>query len=270
MKSYDKCKICGNKNVSVFNKKILNKYQISYYQCSSCGFIQTEKPYWLNEAYSDAITSTDIGLINRNINYSNALEQVIYKNFNYKKRFLDYGGGYGMFTRIMRDKGFDFYHLDKYCQNLFAKHFTCDDIKPHKRKFELITAFEVMEHIYDPISLLDEIFSMTNTFIFSTVTIPETNNIKNWWYLGTEHGQHLSFYSLKSLETLAKKYKKNYFNSGELHTLTTKKYNIFDTTSTTKNSWVDKINIIKKINKLTSRTEQDYKNIKNIQIKLSL
>ncbi len=40
--------------------------------------------------------------------------------------FLDYAGGYGVFTRLMRDIGFDFYWHDPYTQNLFANGFEKD------------------------------------------------------------------------------------------------------------------------------------------------
>ena len=30
---------------------------------SECGFIQTEEPYWLNEAYAKALVAADIGVI---------------------------------------------------------------------------------------------------------------------------------------------------------------------------------------------------------------
>lgn len=40
---------------------------MQYYRCPNCGFICTEEPYWLDEAYSSAIASTDIGVIMRNM-----------------------------------------------------------------------------------------------------------------------------------------------------------------------------------------------------------
>lgn len=112
------CKICNTKSKKIFKKKILDKYNAAYYQCPNCGFIQIEKPFWLNEAYSSAITSVDVGLVDRNIRFSNMVEDIILRNFNRNAKFLDFAGGYGLFTRIMRDKGFNFYREDKYCENL--------------------------------------------------------------------------------------------------------------------------------------------------------
>ena len=62
------CKICTQPVSFEFNVKLLNKYQVDFFYCKSCGFLQTEKPYWLDEAYSEAIAIADTGLVARNIN----------------------------------------------------------------------------------------------------------------------------------------------------------------------------------------------------------
>ncbi len=61
------CKICNAVSTEIFEKRILNKYTSQYYQCNACDFIQTDEPIWLQEAYNNAITSLDIGLLNRNL-----------------------------------------------------------------------------------------------------------------------------------------------------------------------------------------------------------
>ena len=70
--------------------------------------------------------------------------------FDPKAKFLDYGGGYGMLVRLMRNYGFDFYYFDKYCQNLFANGFDLKDSACSR--FELLTAFELFEHFSEPVS----------------------------------------------------------------------------------------------------------------------
>lgn len=259
------CKICGSKKEKIFNKKILGKYEISYFKCSNCGFVQTEKPYWLEESYSSAITSLDIGLVNRNIQYSNIVEGIIYNNFNEKAKFLDFAGGYGMFTRIMRDKGFDYYHEDKYCENIFAKFFSIEDLKKNDRFFELVTSFELMEHIEDPFRELDYIFSQTDNFLFSTEILPK-ENFENWWYLGEEHGQHISFYTTLSIEKIAERYKKYYYPNGPLHLFSKKKLrNPFNSEENT--GFLEKVKFLKKKEKekLISKTQLDFDMIKKIQ-----
>ena len=57
------CKVCQHEAKLFDENVILEKYKISYYQCPVCGTIFTEKPYWLEESYSEAIAQTDVGLV---------------------------------------------------------------------------------------------------------------------------------------------------------------------------------------------------------------
>ena len=221
------CKICNANCTKIFSGEILNKYRIDYFRCNACHFIQTENPYWLNESYSSAIASTDIGLVSRNISFQNITSWIIKSYFDYKSKFLDYAGGYGLFVRLMRDKGFDFYRQDIYCENYFAKYF---DITEHNEitKFELVTAFEVFEHLANPIEEIGKIFEFSEVILFSTELQPQNkmNSIDDWWYFAKETGQHISFYTIKSLEIVAEKMNCNlYSNNRNLHILTKKRLN---------------------------------------------
>ena len=71
------CNICNELSEFVFNKKLLQKYEVSYFKCSSCGFMQTEKPYWLAEAYELPFTPLDVYLVSRPLEYSPLTETLI-------------------------------------------------------------------------------------------------------------------------------------------------------------------------------------------------
>lgn len=218
------CKICNSITEIKFKAVVLNKYTVDYFQCSNCGFLQTEKPYWLEEAYSNPINTSDTGILDRNITFSKMLAVLIYFNFNKAAKFLDYAGGYGIFTRLMRDIGFNFYWHDPYTQNLLAKGFEAD-IKSDF-KYELITAFEVFEHFTNPKTEIGEMIKLSNTIVFSTELLPsEIPDPKNWWYYGFEHGQHISFYNKKTIYTLANQFNMNYYNLNGIHILTKRKFN---------------------------------------------
>lgn len=218
------CNICNGGSAHMFSAKILGKYDAQYYRCNNCGFIQTEAPYWLEEAYSSAITSLDIGLISRNLTLTPVTSALINQHFNPAALFLDYGGGYGMFTRLMRDNGFSFYRQDIYCENLFAKHFDLSDL-PKDAKFELLTAFEVLEHLPNPCQSLGSMLEFSDSVFFSTELVPTGVKTKDdWWYFMPETGQHISLYTSKSLNFLAKKHKLNYYsNNSNLHLFTPRK-----------------------------------------------
>lgn len=217
------CKICKNQSTKIFTCQVLAKYEVVYYRCNDCAFIQTEEPYWLDEAYSSAITSLDIGLIYRNLKYVPVVETLIKLFYQKDGRYIDYGGGYGMFVRMMRDKGFDFLRQDIYCENLFAKNFDVDEAQLKDEKFELLTAFEVFEHLVNPLEEFEKMLSYSSNIFFSTAVYPQDTDLLKWWYLIPETGQHVSLYSIKSLEYIAKKYELNFFSFNTTEHLFTKK-----------------------------------------------
>lgn len=211
-----KCKVCQNTSHRIFSKKILGRYDADYFKCPECAFIQTSEPVWLPEAYSTAITQLDIGLMNRNLRLSLVVPAVLDACFPKAKTFIDYAGGYGTFVRLMRDEGFNFYRQDIYCENIFAKHF--DHADSGQQRYDLLTAFEVFEHFSDPANEIAALFHLADDLVFSTVLYDDTSRLEDWWYLSTETGQHVAFYSIRTLEYLAKKHGKHlYSRDGSLH-----------------------------------------------------
>jgi len=197
-----KCKVCNYQVQLLSKKKILSKYLISYYKCSRCGLIQTEKPYWLKEVYGSAIIESDTGIISRNVVLSKITAIVCLLFSGNKSRVLDYGGGYGILTRMLRDIGVDCYWTDKYADNFFARGFE----DKGKTKYETVTAFELFEHLENPVLEIGEIFRRykPKMLLFSTM-LHDGNPPKDWWYFVPEGGQHITLYTKKSLNILASK-----------------------------------------------------------------
>jgi len=104
----------------MFDAKIMNKYSIDYFYCSNCGFLQTQAPYWLEESYKHSINLEDTGILHRNVRLSKITSLLLLFLFKKNDKFLDFAGGYGLFTRLMRDRGLDFYWHDPYTRNLMA------------------------------------------------------------------------------------------------------------------------------------------------------
>ncbi len=216
------CNICSRSTEQFAKAKMLGRYDISYYQCGHCDFVQTEPPYWLDEAYSDVINNSDIGLIGRNLKMAQLTQSVIAFFFNASGRFVDYGGGYGLFVRLMRDKGIRFYRYDPLCENLFANSFNAEI--SGKEQYELATAFEVFEHIVKPLDEIQKMLQFAPSIFFSTFLLPpEQPKPEQWWYYGLDHGQHVSIYSRKSLEVIGERFGlRLYSNDRSYHLLTNK------------------------------------------------
>ena len=219
------CPICESVATNYCFVKLLGKYDVQYFRCDKCQFIFTEPPYWLNEAYSSAITKLDIGLIIRNELMAPVVQTVINKWLQPSGQFIDYGGGYGMLVRMMRDRGFDYYRQDIYCDNLYAEAFDVSDVPPFKA--ELLTAFEVFEHLVNPVEELEKMLALSDTILFSTDIQPSDNvTPESWWYFTPETGQHIALYSRASLQALADRFNLNYYwNKRNIHLFSRKSFN---------------------------------------------
>lgn len=254
------CKICSRKAFYVFDTIILGKYQINYYQCVCCKFIQTEEPYWLEEAYASPINVSDTGYMARNLAISKKLTVILYSLFKTKGSFLDYAAGYGVLVRLMRDTGFNFYWEDKYTDNLFAREFEWDN----SLKVDAVTAFEVFEHFLNPIEEIDRLISISDTLIFSTELYPDyMPKPEEWWYFGLDHGQHISFYSRETIEFLARKYQLNYYTDGFIHILTKKKLSKYILISSKYSSFGLSKLVAKFL--LNSKTFTDFEQVSNLK-----
>jgi len=237
-----KCLICSHHSSPLFEGVITLKHQVQYYQCGNCGFIQTEKPYWLDEAYKKAITSTDIGLLSRNIYLADVVLKLVVEHFDSKKKFLDFGGGYGILVRLLRDHGLDFYRQDIYCENLFAQGHDITDLDEHDYHFELVTCSEVFEHIDGPAKLMEQLLGYADNILVTTLLVPENTyqSTDDWWYFSPETGQHISFYTKHALEILAKEFGLNlYSNGSDLHLFSRKQLTV--NPLLVKRSWKEKL-----------------------------
>ena len=62
----------------------------------------------------------------------------------------------------------------------------------------------MFEHLTNPTEEMKKLSAITSCLIFSTKLVPEpAPKLEDWWYYGLEHGQHIAFYTRKSLELLA-------------------------------------------------------------------
>lgn len=212
------CKICGKEAVAFDAAEILKKYQVAYYRCPACGFIQTEEPFWLDEAYTDAIAQADIGLVGRNVLIAEQVSAILKVCFSGSGSYLDYGGGYGLFVRLMRDRGFDFEWYDKYCENLFSPQF-----KKSKARYDVITAFELMEHLANPLEIIGNLLGQTEALIFSTMLLPSPPPpVREWWYYAPAYGQHIAFYSNETFKIIANRFDCRYSYYENIHILSAK------------------------------------------------
>jgi hypothetical protein len=189
------CRLCGAACNRVGEQRILDAHDVAYFLCPRCELLQTEMPYWLDEAYAKAMTALDTGAVQRNQTAARLTELVAtLAKISPSAPALDYGGGHGVFVRMMRDRGFDFHWYDKFAENLYAAGFEGSVDERHA----VVTAFEVIEHLSDVRSDLERMFEPRPDHVL-VGTVLHHGYQPEWWYLMTESGQHVAFYTPRTL-----------------------------------------------------------------------
>ena len=210
------CPVCQASAPFLWSKQILGKYPANYHRCGDCGYTFIPSPTWLEEAYASALNVYDTGVLERNLRLRAIVSNWMRWGLPAEAKALDYSGGYGVFVRLMRDLGFDFLWQDRYAQNILARGF-----EHRGEKVDLLTCFEVLEHIEKPREFMRELRSLSPHLILSTELVPE-NLTPDWWYLGPEHGQHIGFHTPRSLTILAESIGLRVVSHGSWHLLAEK------------------------------------------------
>lgn len=208
-----KCAICNAEMEKAIKLEVLGKHEAQFQKCHACGLLAAEDPHWLEEAYASPITAQDTGLLERNWSLMRQLCVIIENYFDAKGRYLDYAGGYGITTRLMRNLGLEFYHHDPYCENIFASGYEWDT----EFKVDLISSAECMEHVTDPLEFLLKLKQKANAIAITTTLLPEPVPDESWWYYAPQHGQHICFLERRTLEALGKKIKMHVVSYKSMH-----------------------------------------------------
>lgn len=212
-----RCKICGNR-ANILGRVDFNKHcdearsgklpvsgvRVAYLRCTDCEFLFTRDfDNWSQADFAAKIYNSEYALVDPDFaerrpvgNASMIIQQ--FGMFGDKIRLLDYGGGEGRMMELLRANGFR--NVATY--DPFSSRHNVND----GQKYDLITAFEVFEHVPDPIAMMRDITSRLMPealLLFSTLLQPADFGAMglSWWYVGPRNG-HISLHSQKSLGNL--------------------------------------------------------------------
>lgn len=211
------CRACGSPSGDpIFSAEIFDK-NVEYYECKICAYVQTQDPTWLEQAYQTPINNCDTGIMLRNQLNVGMVLGTLASIGNLKGCVVDCAGGYGILVRLLRDRGVEALWSDPFCKNLLSVGF-----EHQHEKADLVTAFEALEHFEDPLAELESLLSVAPNLLVSTEIIPSpTPKPDQWWYYGLDHGQHIGFFRIKTLELLARKFGKHLITDGQRYHLFT-------------------------------------------------
>jgi hypothetical protein len=192
------CRLCGGEAAEYSRQRLLGKHDVRYFRCADCELIESEAPYWLDEAYSHALAELDTGALVRNQMCARLTLAVALAAGVHDGAGLDFGGAHGVLVRMLRDFGLDFAWHDRFAQNWYARGFEGDV----ERRYSMVTAFEVLEHFADVGAELDRLFRPDHDLVL-VGTLLHRNPPPDWWYYTPESGQHIAFYSCRTMKQIA-------------------------------------------------------------------
>ena len=213
------CSICGgacshldvvdfNKSCDEASAKILglSGIPVSYALCGRCGFcFAPELSAWtLDEferrVYNDEYVLVDPDYVEKRPRGNAAGLTAMFPSLPAAVRHLDYGGGNGLLVKLLREAKWDSTSYDPFVD----REVRIDQLG----KFDLITAFEVFEHVPDVRQLMSNLRSLLapNGLVLFSTLLSDGNVLPrqkiDWWYASPRNG-HISLFSKVSLATLA-------------------------------------------------------------------
>lgn len=191
---------------------------IYYALCSNCRFcFAPELLNWQLEEFEQRIYNDEYILVDPDYietrPRSNAANLIsMFGDHALSIKHLDYGGGSGLLAKLLRESKWQSTSYDPFVNR--------DVSIGQLGKFDLITAFEVFEHVPDVRQLMSSLSSLLSTnglVLFSTLLTDENihpNQRVNWWYASPRNG-HISLFSKHSLAIMAQDYGFNFGSFSE-------------------------------------------------------
>jgi hypothetical protein len=195
---YDFSRTCEDYKAPVFAK---SNTDIPYYRWSSCGFVFTSYfDSWSGKDMAERIYNSDYVLADPE--FTATRPEYIASDLDKMLApvrgtidILDYGGGKGRLIEELGKRGFK--------KSRFFDPFFFSGDKPDGQ-FDLVTAFEVVEHAAEPLSSIQDALSYMTTdgALLFTTALQDRKVDRDWWYIAPRNG-HISIHSYASLQCIA-------------------------------------------------------------------
>ena len=220
------CNLCNSKKA----KKFLNwKKKYELFHCQKCSSVTP------NISHADEIEFVE-SIYNNNL-YDKKTYNEILKNYSYRKKnfgverfnytikrlklspkskVLDLGCGLGYFLSVLKDKKINYKGLEPaknlsyYCRKYLKLNVFSTPLEAEKNKsYNLITLFDVLEHLKDPIKYFKLINKKLKKNSYCVCYTPNIHSI-GYALMGSDQNtllpfEHLCFFDEKSFNYLAKK-----------------------------------------------------------------
>jgi hypothetical protein len=211
------CKVCGA-SADLFGEQDFSRcceevrgltlppsgVAIAYRRCGACGLLFTDAfDDWSDEDFAAHIYNETYGTVDPDFEVSRPISNAaavagVFQAVKETLGILDYGGGNGRFADEMRGAGYPL-------ATTYDRFHPAHSVRPEGR-FRLVTCFETIEHMPDPVAGAADIASLLaadGLLIISTLLQPDDIEQQgaNWWYIGPRNG-HVTLFTQPALAVL--------------------------------------------------------------------
>jgi SAM-dependent methyltransferase len=207
MKKHHNCLICQANNLHP-----MKDYTSAHLcKCGSCGFVFSQAiptPEELEEHYQGYGRNDYLSPITIK-RYHELLDKM--ESFRKTNKILDVGCGIGYFLAVAKERGWEVYGTEytneavRICEEkgINMQKGVLNNENYEKDSFDIITSFEVIEHINNPNEELRNFYSLLRPGGLVYVTTPNFNSLLRYRlkekYNVISYPEHLSYYSPKTL-----------------------------------------------------------------------
>ena len=192
------CTLCGGETVQLRHPKIAD-----YYWCQECDYIFKEEKHIISQNAELKIYNMHNNSIDdpRYVNYFKTfIEDAVIKYMSEGRKGLDFGSGPSpVLSKVLENEY-------GYSMSIYDKFYAPERVYIGE-KYDLITTTEVIEHIKDPLEyfkLFNALLKQDGALAIMTQFHPQAEGaFINWHYMRDR--SHISFFTLKTMEYIAKK-----------------------------------------------------------------
>lgn len=198
------CRLCGGAPRPWGRKTVRGRHAVSYGLCTMCGSLQTEPPYWLDEAREHGTAGLNTAAAQRCFDLVQETATLLdLLGFPKTASCVDVAAGTGLYARMMRDRGFNFLAQDDRTTPYYMDGFAVPAIGAGH--FRLITGFGILQRLANPAAEIAPLFGADADLVIVSATLYEGQD-QDWDALRPESGQEVFFYSPGAMASIASAY----------------------------------------------------------------
>jgi hypothetical protein len=194
------CKFCELGWISNPNTDFTRLYNEAYYRGEGA---DPNISYWQSSVQERNNIYSKI----KNLEYSGILKTMLTLEIDSNKlKHLDFGGGLGGLSGFLRTSGIDSCLFENGYAASYAKSKGVEVKSELDQEYEIVTAFEVFEHLIEPMETIKSISSAVSKngyLVITTGNLGKHNGpIADWDYVKFNPDVHILYFSSKSLDKL--------------------------------------------------------------------